>query len=187
MSIIREKPNIMELKLKIDKKAILKKYQDAFGAWVTFMFLFPALLITIMIVAPGFPVIVPVIGGIISVLTSRKNWKLYQVFKDLNKLPEIIPATEFLNMLRSVQIGYDLTWEEIQAEGETQYSINFYRWELVVDEEGIETYEKRPLLSSLIRYNGTFSLKGIIPFIEILDKIPEEYSREKLLLFYAMD
>lgn len=175
----------MELRLKIDKKGILKKYQDAFGAWVTFMFLIPGMLMTLMIVAPNFPVIVPVIGGILSVLTSRKNWKLYQVFRDLNKLSEIIPATEFLNMLRSVQIGYNLTWEEIQAEGETQYYIEFYRWESVVDEEGVETYIKRPLLSSSIRYNGTFSLKGIIPFIELFDKIPEEYSEQKLLLFYV--
>ena len=175
----------MELKIKIDKKAILKKYQDSFGAWVTFMFLLPVLLITIMVVAPGFPIIVPIIGGILSVMTSRKNWKLYQVFKDLNKLPEIISATEFLNMLRSVQIGYDLKWEEIQEEGETQYSIEFYRWEPVIDEEGIETYVKKFLLSSPIKYNGAFSLKGIIPFIEIFDKIPEEYSEEKLLLFYV--
>ncbi len=175
----------MELKVRINKKAILKKYQDSFGAWVTFMFLFPGLLITIMVVAPDFPVIVPVIGGIISVLTSRKNWKLYKVYRDLNTLSEEISATPFLNMLSSIHIGYNLKWEKTQAEGEPQYYIEFYRWEPVVDEEGVETYIKKSLLSSPIKYSGIFSLKGIIPFIETFDKIPEEYSGEKLLLFYV--
>lgn len=192
----------MELKVRINKKAILKKYQDSFGAWVTFMFLFPGLLITIMVVAPDFPVIIPVIGGIISVLISRKNWTLYRVYADLTDYPETVPSTEFLNMLSSVGIGYSLKWEEPKEDEDQStkkdgqkvflYYIEFYRWEPVIDEEGIATYVKRSLMTSPIKYgeglslNGIIPLKGIIPFIPF-ERVPENYSKEKLLLFYVMD
>jgi hypothetical protein len=161
----------MNLNVKIDKDRVEKEYRDNQGAWITMFFVIPMILIGIMILAPDFPVIVSIFGGVISVVGSRKSWKALKTLKSLRGLPEIISGHEVLNLLRSAQIGYEVT----STGGEKRpQAIRFYEWVMVVDEEGISRAEMKTLWSYAMDYTMVFSIKGILPFIDE-NKVPENY------------
>jgi hypothetical protein len=169
--IIHEKTSFMNLYVKLNKSRIEKEYRDVQGAWVTMFFVIPMILIGIMILAPDFPVIVPIFGGVISVVGSRKSWKALKALKPLRGLPEVISGHEILNLLRNAQIGYEVTSTKDE---ERPQSIRFYEWVMVVDEEGISRAEMKTLSSYAMNYTMIFSIKGILPFIDE-NKVPENY------------
>ncbi len=147
-----------------DTQAIERRKRDAFGAWVTFFFIVPIILIGLIVFVPKLRVEFPLAIGLLGIVAASKE---YRAYKALATLADIDTA-HFLNLIRGYGINHEFGWEEISAEGEIKQWISFYRF--IKNDDG--DIERQDIATSSISVNGEFSIKGISKYIS------ENFSKE---------